>query len=39
MDVALTAAAAMIIAAPVIVMYLIFQRRLITGLVVGAVKQ
>jgi raffinose/stachyose/melibiose transport system permease protein len=39
MDVALTAAAAVIIAAPVIVVYLIFQRRLITGLVVGAVKQ
>lgn len=39
MDVALTAAAAVIIAAPVIVAYLIFQRRLITGLVVGAVKQ
>lgn len=39
MDVALTAAAAAIIAAPVIVVYLIFQRRLITGLVVGAVKQ
>lgn len=39
MDVALTAAAAMIIAAPVIIMYLVFQRRLITGLVVGAVKQ
>ena len=39
MDVALTAAAGMIIAAPVIVMYLVFQRRLITGLVVGAVKQ
>ena len=39
MDVARTAAAAVIIAAPVIVVYLIFQRRLITGLVVGAVKQ
>ena len=39
MDVALTDAAAVIIAAPVIVVYLIFQRRLITGLVVGAVKQ
>lgn len=38
-DVALTSAAAVIIALPVIIMYLFFQRRLITGLVVGAVKQ
>jgi|HigsolmetaGSP12D_1036236.scaffolds.fasta_scaffold00165_11 raffinose/stachyose/melibiose transport system permease protein len=39
MDVTLTSAGAVIIALPVIVVYLVFQRRLIDGLIVGAVKQ
>jgi raffinose/stachyose/melibiose transport system permease protein len=38
-DVALTSAAAVIIAMPIILVYLMFQRKLITGLIVGAVKQ
>lgn len=38
-DVSLTAAGAVIIALPVIAVYLIFQRKLIDGLIVGAVKQ
>lgn len=39
MNVTLTCTAAVIIALPVIIFYLIFQRRLITGLTVGAVKE
>jgi raffinose/stachyose/melibiose transport system permease protein len=38
MDVTLTSAGAIIIALPVIVVYLIFQRRLLDGLTIGAVK-
>lgn len=38
-DVALTAAGANIIAAPVIVVYLIFQRNMIRGMMMGALKE
>ncbi|HHW31489.1 MAG TPA: carbohydrate ABC transporter permease [Clostridiaceae bacterium] len=38
-DVALTSTATVIIAVPVIILYLIFQRKLISGLIVGAIKQ
>lgn len=38
-DPAVTAAAAVIVALPIIVVYIIFQRRFITGVVSGAVKE
>ncbi|MFD2613636.1 carbohydrate ABC transporter permease [Paenibacillus gansuensis] len=38
-DITLTSAGAMMIALPVIAVYLVFQRRLIDGLIIGAVKQ
>lgn len=38
-DISLTSAGSIIIALPIIVTYLIFQRKLIEGLIVGAVKQ
>jgi raffinose/stachyose/melibiose transport system permease protein len=38
-DVALLAAAAMLVALPVVVVYLVFQRRFIEGMLTGAVKE